>query len=429
MDTKNASLGWGRPRPKPSELLPATTQKNSENVDDCYDMSVDVVRANPIRVTPLIDYPLRGYDGAPNGELSQLYVNQGCDIKGLKNNYTTWDNGKKSPDTRFISIFTCPITGEHFLSGILPDKSDSAIISEIPWYKTKKLAVSAASAKALDCFSLRRCFGTEKTHWQRCLDSPYLSSEKAPTLPDLPPGILLPGPSLLSHSDQHGQDDIVHPKQALVQYYRFFYKSLETHGIYTDSPYGEMGPNNYCCWPNMKDSSNTLWTAIFTCHLSGERFPSGSLYGEEGAYQEDYWHFDPIRCMLIPREFCEADNHEHDFERVDFIWYKTKKGAINAAAARALDCLRHRYSSRTLSSSRHCRELPYTVDEIPDVWKRVSRYVSGVCDVDWPSLPLEDRLTTHFGVSDLHSLLEDEHNEEYWRARYKERRHGVGKDT
>ena len=130
--------------------------------------------------------------------------------------------------------------------------------------------------------------------------------------------------------------------------------------------------------------------------------------------------------MIVPRENIE----EHDFHecKVDLVWYQTKKEAINAAAGRALDCLRHRDSSRAYSSVRYCCESPYTVDETPEVWKRVCQCARGVVGMDWPSLPLENRLTVHFGVTDLHCLLNDEHDDDYWRSRYKERRFAVDKD-
>jgi hypothetical protein len=56
--------------------------------------------------------------------------------------------------------------------------------------ETKKQAMHAAAARALDCFSLRDPDGT-KTAVQLCEDAPYLSME-APTIPMLPDEIKLP---------------------------------------------------------------------------------------------------------------------------------------------------------------------------------------------------------------------------------------------
>ena len=114
--------------------------------------------------------------------------------------------------------------------------------------------------------------------------------------------------------------------------------------------------------------------------------------------------------------------------RAEALLFAPKKEAIIAAAGRALDCLRHRDSSCTYSSDRYCRESPYTVDDAPEVWKRVCQSARGVCGIDWPSLPPEDRLTTHSGVSDLHCLLVDKYDDEYWRTRYKVRRFAASKD-
>ena len=46
--------------------------------------------------------------------------------------------------------------------------------------ETKKEAMNAAAARALDCFSLRECDGTEIAPSQRCEDEPYMSKEDAP---------------------------------------------------------------------------------------------------------------------------------------------------------------------------------------------------------------------------------------------------------
>ena len=50
--------------------------------------------------------------------------------------------------------------------------------------------------------------------------------------------------------------------------------------------------------------------------------------------------------------------------------------------------------------------------------------MSGVFDC--ALLPDEDRLTTRFGVPDLHDLIEEDNGADYWRARYKMNRLTVG---
>ena len=115
------------------------------------------------------------------------------------------------------------------------------------------------------------------------------------------------------------------------------------------------------------------------------------MHGKEEDYKTDGGYYDTRRWMLVTRENIEVgDCHENNCDRVEIIWYRTKKEAINAAAGRALDCLRHRDSGSTLSFVRYCCELPYTVDETPEIWKRVCITHRGVCGiaVSYTSLPL-----------------------------------------
>ena len=91
--------------------------------------------------------------------------------------------------------------------------------------------MNAAAAKALDCFSLRRCHGTDKEPWQRCVDSPYLSTDQ-PNLPDLPHNVVLPTLTLSEQEESTNQPKPV--KQALIEWYRYFAKRLEYVGIVWD---------------------------------------------------------------------------------------------------------------------------------------------------------------------------------------------------
>jgi hypothetical protein len=433
----DSSLGWGRSRPRFSDLLPPIDNGNDGGVDNLISM---VEERLTVRVAPLVDYPLRGCDGAPCAELQQTYVNEGF-AGSLKNYYTIW----QSPEKRFTCIFTCPFvdggfTGslqnyyhswESFASGSM--KRDAynqinnfaTIIGEVCWHNTKKLAMNAAAARALDCFSLRRCHGTDKEPWQRCEEFPYLSPENAPQLPGLPPDVALPGPPR-EDGENEGDDVAPHPRQVLAKYYASFFKKLTLVGFRTNGPENELvpGKENYSCWPRINMEHNPeLWTAIFTCHLSGERFQSGKLICGEGTYQEDYMYFDQ-NLILVPREAVEeAGLNVGDFIRVNLIWYKTKKEAMDAAAGRAVDCLRHR-SSDDHSHQRYCSEIPYTVENSPVVWKSVSeRALRAVGGDEWPLVPYEDRFTTKFDVLDIHSLLESERD---WRARYRDTRGGAG---
>ena len=178
------------------------------------------------------------------------------------------------------------------------------------------------------------------------------------------------------------------------------------------------GKGSYSCWGSMYTEPK-LWTAIFTCHLSNERFQSGKLNRGQRAYKEDHMYFDQAHSILVPRGLVEGvSTNVEKFISVNIIWYKTKKEAIDAAAGRAVDCFMLR-SSNNDSHQRYCSEIPYTVKNSPTVWKSVSEYaLRAVGGEEWPSVPYDERLTAQFDVLDFHSLL-DEHD---WRKRYRETR-------
>mmetsp|Transcript_21305 Transcript_21305/g.38564 ORF Transcript_21305/g.38564 Transcript_21305/m.38564 type:complete len:443 (+) Transcript_21305:146-1474(+) len=431
--------GWGRLRPNFADLLPSVSDDDGqEPMDDMPMDREDPQHLHVQRVIPLKDYPIAGFDGAPLAELNQKYVSDGLlkqdQVQKLKKFYTTWPNGDNS-NTKHTCIFTCPVTGEHFAAGNWDNEKGVTIVDGVCWYNLKKVAMNAAAARALDCFSLRRCHGTEKAPFQRCLDSPYLSSPagNAPKLPELSSGVVLPTPFSQGNEGVHAASP---PKQALNDWYISFTKKLDIVGIVVEEPANESGPRNECysCWSNNLYSPNTLFTAIFTCHLTGERFKSGKVFGEEDAYKEDYWYYDRRESVLIPRggktngedDACESDGVDAclGLQRINFVWYKTKKEATAAAAGHAVDCLRHRDSPHdAIPGNRYCKESPYTFDNAPEIWKLVSESVQRVGGVVWVSLPHDYRLTTRFGVPDLHSLLVENHDEDYyWRDRYRERR-------
>ena len=168
---------------------------------------------------------------------------------------------------------------------------------------------------------------------------------------------------------------------------------------------------------NQKAGPDTLFTAIYTYHLSGERFASGELIGKEDHCKEDYWYFDGIHIILadmIMIEHVGDDFGQFGVKKVCSVWYKTKEEATVAAAGRPLDCMRHR-NNGTISAERYCKEEPYTSLNTPDLWKHINRvgdddFLNGKC------------LTTQFGVAELHTLLQEKHDEYYWRDKYKERR-------
>jgi len=145
-------------------------------------------------------------EGAPRAELHQYYIKKGltsAHAQKLKDYFTTWTNGAKSHELKFTCIFTCPMTGEHFACGSWMNGGEvDHVEDQIFWYKNKKQAMNAAAAKALDCFSLRECHGTDMTPIRRCQDAP-VSEEDAPVLPTLPTGIDLPTILIQSGDSSH----------------------------------------------------------------------------------------------------------------------------------------------------------------------------------------------------------------------------------
>lgn len=58
--------------------------------------------------------------------------------------------------------------------------------------ESKKEAMTAAAARTLDIFSLRRCQNIDMQPFRRCRDAPYLYAQDAPRLTDLPRNVFLP---------------------------------------------------------------------------------------------------------------------------------------------------------------------------------------------------------------------------------------------
>jgi hypothetical protein len=124
----------------------------------------------------------------PRGELHEEYIARGFtteQAQKLKDYYTTWTIGP-SHEMKFTSVFTCPMSGEHFASGIM---DSGEVWGGWVWYKNKKHAMNAAAAKALDCFAFRES-SARGSFLQRCDDEPYFEDE-TPTL-SLPPNVVLP---------------------------------------------------------------------------------------------------------------------------------------------------------------------------------------------------------------------------------------------
>lgn len=187
----------------------------------------------------------------------------------------------------------------------------------------------------------------------------------------------------------------------------------------------------YASWNNIV--ANRLFTSVFTCPMTGERFAVSKLDAElvcswmhiltqpqslpfitksgtlaDKQYDKVPMYYDSDRKLLkFNIEFDEDEEIEPTVHRLDFIWYKTKKDAEDAAAARALDCLRFRYpaSHSSANQKKYCMEEPYTTDSIPEPWDKVSDTVTQVHQFEitkngeiipkhalWPILPSESKI-------------------------------------
>jgi len=108
----------------------------------------------------------------------------------------------------------------------------------------------------------------------------------------------------------------------------------------------------YSSWANMLDGEGQRrFTGLFVCPLTGEKFASGKLVND-GCWTEDHMYYDEERGLLLSNIRFRRDDEEDDcavwsdtLHRVDLVWYRTKRKAEEAAAARALDCLRRRATS------------------------------------------------------------------------------------
>ena len=141
---------------------------------------------------PIVELPKKKEEhdmSPPRDAIYQKYIARGFSTEQaqkLKDYYTTWTIGP-SHEMKFTSVFTCPMSGEHFASGIM---DNGEVWGGRVWYKNKKQSMNAAAAKALDCFAFRANDASDNSR-QRCDDEPYFEDE-APALSSPPPKVELP---------------------------------------------------------------------------------------------------------------------------------------------------------------------------------------------------------------------------------------------
>jgi hypothetical protein len=240
-------------------------------------------------------------------------------------------------------------------------------------------------------------------------------------LPVLPPNVSLP---VIKATEEIPK---FLPKKDLAKWYQDFKRQLKQMG--GDLTMDDPDKSCYATWSNLLQGNNKRFTSVFTCPLLGERFASGMISG--GTYETDFMYYDADEQSLkFKYLFDEEVEDDMRFHKVNFVWYKTKKEAENAAAARAIDCLRFRYPSshriadhETTSQMdsdwpRYCKEDPYYAETASELWKTVSNTVKEVFQFEyskddilpshqvWPELP--DSL---FSDELLKSVFDDEADE------------------
>lgn len=218
--------------------------------------------------------------------------------------------------------------------------------------------------------SLRRCQDNARQPHRRCRDEPYLLQKDAPEFQDVEL------PLKVQIHDYRDVPDFA-PRKALNEWYQAFKSKLKQMGgtLTMDDP----DKSCYVSWMNLLQGENMLFTSVFTCPLTGQRFPSGMLSG--GTYVQDFMYYDSNQGELKFKQSVDGDvESEVNFYKIELIWYKTKKDAENAAAARAIDCLRHRDQilRESTENSRYCIEKPYLAEDAPELWKAVSSTVESI---------------------------------------------------
>mmetsp|Transcript_14861 Transcript_14861/g.31174 ORF Transcript_14861/g.31174 Transcript_14861/m.31174 type:complete len:449 (-) Transcript_14861:1860-3206(-) len=435
--------GWGRSRPRFEEIFYSRDYTLEPSLDEGNVTSNEDMEVEFSKQTWTVDIPrdqvIAGTEGVPKAEINQYYINnKGFSSQQMSSAFTSWMTlipGESQP--KHTSIFTCPIRGEHFGSGYW--KNDRGVWNDGPvnFFQSKKDAMNAAAARALDCFSLRKCQGTNRRPSKRCLDDAYLRG-KAPPLPAIPNNITLPDVQPRNHPTQ----SIIAPKTpakgAVNEWCMKIGRRLEGIGaIPRFSGERQAGKEYFSCWTG---PSNGSFTAVFTCPWTGERFASGKMVGCEDKFTQ-------IDCIFALTPSADGNGSTArawptDCEdkipewvnkfRMNFVHYKTKKEAEIAAAGRAMDCILHRENVDKVGLNegniieRYCLEEPYTLDEAPEPWKSISESVNEIVDVrehakreceilvKWKEVALSNRVPN--------PNINDSDDEEIERAAYMEMR-------
>lgn len=140
------------------------------------------------------------------------------------------------------------------------------------------------------------------------------------------------------------------PKQAIQVWYKRKYKHLEYRA------------NEYFQSWHRGPPHERYFTSIFTCPVTGEKFLSGTFGDKLSMMIQE----EPVRRRQSSNEMSSASNEEGGDDRmmISVCWYRKKRDAEYAAAARALDSLTYREGNGQKHMSYGlCEEGPYLVDD------------------------------------------------------------------
>ena len=256
--------------------------------------------------------------------------------------YTVWEveeavSRSKNARFKFAGVFTNPVDGEAFIGGrsggewkwkgaehaLIEVPSIDGKTAMLPCYSSKANARHAAAARAVDCISFRTTDGEET--YGMCVDQPYMDPAEAPSMP------------VAATAGTAGRNMSPPPKAQLQQYYQDRFLDFESIGKY------------FYSFDN-GDDQHQLHTSVFINPTNGtERFGCGH-YGGNGQ---------------SPSYKTTLEDADGSGASVEVVWYKRKKDAEHAAAARALDYIRLRESDPSIHP-KLCSETPYLdIDEAP----------------------------------------------------------------
>lgn len=156
--------------------------------------------------------------------------------------------------------------------------------------ESKQLAMWGAAAKTLDCYAFRACDDLFKKPFMRCSDAPHMKG-KAPALPSLPDGVVLPTNALeikTAGLNLPSADTTIDcsPKILLMNWYQFYWRRIDEPSFRLSHPSVQIRTPHKDSYTTWSVKSPKLFTSVFVCPWTGERFLSGKLVDKKMEYFE-----------------------------------------------------------------------------------------------------------------------------------------------